>query len=73
MEKMLLLETERVRLETLRVEGSAPLVGVTLGNLRVNEEEQDADWALKNGLIDPAEYNDLLSKAGLVPSDVEFL
>jgi len=55
------------------VEGSAPLVGVTLGNLRVNEEEQDADWALKNGLIDPAEYNDLLSKAGLVPSDVEFL
>jgi hypothetical protein len=44
-----------------------------MGQLRVSEDEQDADWALKTGIISPDEYNDLLSKAGLAPSDVEFL
>jgi hypothetical protein len=44
-----------------------------MGQLRVSEDEQDADWALKNGIIDPAEYKALLEKSGLVPSDVEFL
>jgi hypothetical protein len=44
-----------------------------MGQLRVNEDEQDADWALKQGIIDPAEYKELLSQAGLVPSDIEFI
>jgi len=44
-----------------------------MGQLRVSEDEQDADWALKTGLISPAEYNNLLEKAGLSPSDIEFV
>tara|TARA_R110000868_G_C10937262_1_gene766794 strand:+ start:1833 stop:1967 length:135 start_codon:yes stop_codon:yes gene_type:complete len=44
-----------------------------MGLLRVSEDEQDADWALKTGIITPLEYNDLLSKAGLVAGDVEFM
>jgi hypothetical protein len=44
-----------------------------MGQLRVNEDEQDADWALNTGLISPAEYKELLSKAGLSPEEVEFL
>ncbi len=70
---MLALEEEKIRLETLRLEGSRPLADVPMGQLRVNEDEQDADWALKTGLISPAEYKELLSSAGLEPSDVEFL
>lgn len=70
---MLELELEKVRLERLRLEGSKPLGDVPVGQLRVSEEEQDADWALKNGLISPHEYKDLLDKAGLVPSDIEFM
>jgi hypothetical protein len=72
-EKMLLLEEEKLRLETLRLEGSRPLSDVPMGQLRVNEDEQDADWALNTGLISPSEYKELLSKAGLSPDEVEFL
>jgi hypothetical protein len=72
-ERMLALEEERLRLERLRLEGASPLPDVPLGQLRVNEDEQDADWALKTGIISPAEYKDLLSQAGLEPSDIEFI
>jgi hypothetical protein len=41
--------------------------------MRVSEEEQDADWALKTGLINPSEYADLLEKSGLTSSDIEFI
>jgi hypothetical protein len=44
-----------------------------MGQLRVNEDEQDADWALRQGIINPSEYKDLLASAGLVPSDIEFI
>jgi hypothetical protein len=44
-----------------------------MGQLRVSEEEQDLDWALKTGIVSPGEYQDLLDKAGLVPSNIEFL
>ena len=44
-----------------------------MGQLRVSEEEQDLDWALQNGIVSPNEYKDLLDKAGLVPTDIEFL
>ena len=44
-----------------------------MGTLRVSEEEQDADWALKSGMISPAEYKDLLSQTGLDPTDLEFV
>jgi len=67
------LEEERLRLERLRLEGASPLSDVAMGQLRVNEDEQDADWALKQGIISPHEYNDLLSKAGLEPTDIEFI
>ncbi len=70
---MLNLETERLRLEKLRLEGSKPLENVPMGQLRVSEDEQDADWALKNGIIDLAEYKMLLEQSGLAPSDVEFV
>ena len=53
---MLVLEAEKVRLEALRLEGSKPLKDVPMGQLRVDEDQQDADWALKNGVINPAEY-----------------
>jgi hypothetical protein len=71
--KMLELEQERLRLESLRLEGAKPLSEVPMGQLRISEDEQDADWALRTGLISPAEYNDLLEKAGLSPSDIEFV
>ena len=67
------MEEERLRLERLRVEGSQPLSDSPMGQLRISEEEQDLDWALKTGIVSPGEYKDLLSKAGLVPSDIEFL
>ena len=60
-------------MERLRLEGASPLSDVAMGQLRVNEDEQDADWALKQGIISPHEYNDLLSKAGLEPTDIEFI
>ena len=44
-----------------------------MGQLRVSEEQQDADWALRNNLISPAEYSDLLEKAGLSSTDIEFI
>jgi hypothetical protein len=69
---MLALEEERLRLERLRLEGSQPLSDVPLGHLRVSEDEQDADWALKHGIISPEEYNNLLSSAGLAPTDIQF-
>jgi len=72
-EKMLVLEAEKVRLEALRLEGSKPLKDVPMGQLRVDEDQQDADWALKTGVISPSEYKDLLSSAGLASSDVTFL
>lgn len=68
-----MLEAEKVRLEALRLEGSKPLVDVPMGQLRVDEDQQDADWALKTGVISPSEYKDLLSSAGLASSDVTFL
>jgi hypothetical protein len=71
-ERMLELETERLRLERLRLEGASPLSDVPLGHLRVSEEEQDADWALNQGIISPFEYNEILSKSGLAPTDLEF-
>jgi hypothetical protein len=43
-----------------------------MGNLRVNEDEQDLDWALRHNMITPSEYQDLLEKAGLAPSDFVF-
>jgi hypothetical protein len=55
------------------LEGSQPLSDVPMGQLRISEDEQDADWALNTGLITPQEYNDLLSKAGLAPGDLEFV
>ena len=67
------MEEERLRLEKLRLEGSQPLSDVPMGQLRVSEEEQDLDWALKTGIVSPGEYQDLLDKAGLVPSNIEFL
>jgi hypothetical protein len=72
-EQMLTLEQERLRLERLRLEGASPLPDVPMGQLRVNEDEQDADWALRKGIISPAEYKELLSSAGLAPSDIEFV
>lgn len=68
---MLELETERLRLERLRLEGASPLE-VPTGQLRVSEDEQDADWALQNGIISPHEYKDILEGAGLAPTDLEF-
>jgi hypothetical protein len=67
------LEEERLRLEGLRLEGARPLSDVPMGTLRVSEEEQDLDWALKSNIISPSEYNELLEKTGLLPSDLEFM
>jgi hypothetical protein len=72
-ERMLSLEEEKVRLERLRVEGAKPLSDVPLGQLRIDEDQQDADWALKQGLISPSEYKELLNSAGLEASDLEFI
>jgi hypothetical protein len=72
-ERMLALEEERLRLERLRLEGSQPLSDVPLGQLRISEEEQDADWALNQGMISPHEYKSLLESTGLVASDIEFI
>jgi len=69
---MLALEEERLRLERLRLEGASPLSDVPMGQLRVSEDEQDADWALRQGIITPHEYNDILAKTGLAPADLEF-
>ena len=55
------------------MEGSRPLSDVPMGQLRISEDEQDADWALNTGLITPEEYKDLLYKAGLSPDDLEFV
>jgi len=44
-----------------------------MGQLRVAEDEQDADWALSQGIINPEEYKDLLTGAGLDPSDLSFV
>ena len=55
------------------MEGVKPLSDVPLGQLRVDEDEQDANWALKQGIIDPAEYKELLTQAGLEPGDIEFV
>ena len=55
------------------MEGASPLSGVPLGQLRVDEDQQDADWALKQGLISPSEYKELLNLAGLEASDLEFI
>lgn len=55
------------------MEGSRPLSDAPLGQLRVSEEQQDADWALRQGVISPLEYKDLLSEAGLEASDIEFV
>ena len=60
-------------MEKLRLEGANPLSDVPMGQLRVNEDEQDADWALKHGIISPSEYKGLLASAGLAPSDIEFI
>lgn len=57
----------------MRLEGAKPLNDVPTGQLRVSEDEQDADWALKSGLISPAEYKGLLEGAGLDASDLEFV
>lgn len=57
----------------MRLEGAAPLSGVPAGRLRVSEDEQDLDWALEHGIVTPSEYNDLLSEAGLEPTDIEFV
>jgi hypothetical protein len=57
----------------LRLEGSQPLSDVPMGQLRVSEDEQDANWALNTGIITPSEYNELLVKAGLEPSDMQFM
>ena len=72
--RMLALEEERVRLERLRLEGVTSVSNeVPMGQLRVSEEQQDADWAFRNNLISPAEYSDLLEKAGLSSTDIEFI
>jgi len=55
------------------VEGAKPLSDVPLGQLRVDEDQQDADWALKQGIISPNEYKELLTSVGLDPSDIEFI
>lgn len=55
------------------MEGASPLGDVPMGALRVSEEEQDLDWALKSNLITPSEYAALLESTGLSPSDVEFV
>lgn len=55
------------------MEGAKPLSDVPAGKLRVSEDEQDLDWALENGIVDPAEYKGLLEQAGLEPSDLEFV
>lgn len=60
-------------MERFRLEGSQSVNSVPMGQLRVSEDEQDADWALSTGLITPNEYKDLLSKAGLDSSDLEFV
>ena len=57
----------------MKLEGASPLSDVPVGLLRVSEDEQDADWALNQGMISLDEYNDILSKAGLAPSDIEFV
>jgi hypothetical protein len=44
-----------------------------MGQLRISEDEQDADWALNTGLITPDEYKNLLYKSGLNPDDLEFV
>lgn len=72
-ERMLAVEEERLRLERLRIEGAQSLPDVPVGQLRVSEDQQDADWALQNNLISPDEYKSLLSQAGLEPSDIEFI
>jgi hypothetical protein len=72
-ERMLALEEERLRLERLRLEGASPLESVPAGMMRVSEDEQDADWALKHGIINMDEYNGLLQEAGLHPTDLEFI
>ena len=60
-------------MEKLRLEGASPLSDVPMGQLRINEDQQDADWALKHGIITTSEYKGLLNMAGLEPSDVEFI
>ena len=55
------------------MEGAKSLPDLPMGQLRVSEDEQDADWALKTGMISPAEYADLLEKSGLASSDIEFV
>jgi hypothetical protein len=70
-ERMLWLESERLRLEKIRLEGARPLE-VPSGTLRVSEDEQDLDWAVDQGIISSAEYHNLLAKTGLSPSDLEF-
>jgi hypothetical protein len=67
------LEEEKLRLETLRLEGAKPLNDVPMGQLRVAEDEQDADWALGQGIINHDEYKSLLTGAGLDPSDLSFV
>ena len=54
------------------MEGSQPLSDVPTGHLRVSEDEQDADWALNQGIISLHEYKSILETAGLAPSDIEF-
>jgi hypothetical protein len=71
-QRMLALEEERLRLERLRLEGSQPLSDVPLGHLRVSEDQQDADWALNQGIISLDEYKGILEGAGLAPSDIDF-
>lgn len=60
-------------MERLRLEGAKPLSDAPMGQLRISEDEQDADWALNTGLITPDEYKDLLYKSGLSPDDLEFV
>lgn len=67
------MEEEKLRLETLRLEGAKPLSDVPMGQLRVAEDEQDADWALDQGIINHDEYKSLLTGAGLDPSDLSFV
>ena len=62
-----------MRLEALRLEGAKPVSDLPVGQLRISEDEQDADWALKSGVISPAEYKALLETAGLAASDIEFV
>jgi len=67
------MEQERLRLEGLRLEGAKPLSDVPMGKMFIDEEEQDLDWALNSGLVNPAEYKSLLEKTGLFPTEIEFL